>query len=60
MVVKTLNMENKEKVFHQISRNIYQTKIWKNLKLENFKLTEEEQNRKFTEGYILLWILNMP
>ena len=52
MVVKTLNMENKGKCVTEYSKTYIKQSYEKNWNFENIKLTQEEQNGKFTEGYI--------
>ena len=52
MVVKTLNMENKEKCLTKYSKTYIKQSYEKNWNFENIKLTQEEQNGKFTEDYI--------
>ena len=60
MVVKTLNMENKEKCLTEYSKTYIKQSYEQNWNFENIKLTQEEHNGKFTEDYIFLWILNRP
>ena len=45
-------MENKEKCLTKYSKTYIKQSYEKNLNFENIKLTQEEQNGKFTEGYI--------
>ena len=44
MVVKTLNMENKEKCLTEYSKTYIKLSYEKNWNFENIKLTQEEQN----------------
>ena len=50
-------MENKEKYLTEYSKTYIKQSYEKNWNFENIKLTQEEQNGKFTEGYIFyeLW-----
>ena len=47
-------MENKEKCLTKYSKTYIKQSHEKNLNFENIKRTQEEQNGKFTEGYIFL------
>ena len=60
MVVKTLNMENKEKCLTEYSKTYIKLSYEKNWNFKNIKLTQEEQNGKIRDSYIILWILNKP
>ena len=56
MVVTTLYMQNKEKLFTKYQKNIYNTKLWKYFKLWKQLTDTRGTNGNFTEGYILLYI----
>ena len=53
-------MENKEKCLTEYSKTYIKQSYEKNWNFENIKRTQEEQNGKFTEGYIFLWSLKKP
>ena len=60
MVVKTLKMVNKEKCLNKYSKTYIKLSYEKNWNFENIKLTQQEQNGKYTVGYIFLWTLKKP
>ena len=53
-------MENKEKCLTKYSKTYIKQSNEKNWNFENIKLTQQEQNGKFTEGYIFYEVWKNP